>query len=513
MKTVRAILIVLASALLLAAGPFVSAVKADPVCTISVKVVVDQKEPMLQQVWEKRYRDRLAAASNIFEQTCHVRFKVVAVGTWISDDNARDFEQFIKDFERKANPAPARLVIGFTGQYYKLREDVRIGGTHGPFRTHILISEWSHGVTDPERLEILVHELGHFLGAAHSPEHQSVMRPDISDRQSRRADFHISFDARNAKAMTLVVEGLSKRPLFHLAQLPPSTKEQLRTIYQSLAAGLPNDPAAPRYLAMLDQSLGVAGESPKRADDVIAGARIVVRAVTAAAEKNRKLPKKGAGGTGAAVRLEGDQLTDFYVRQAAAAAKRLPPSVAAPALLMGLGVALDDSPLLSNTPVIGAVWQRIESSSARLTRIESLGAPTMRGRRDWAQHFAVSAALAVLVGPQGAEVAGIRKEMTDAIGGSGFSFADYSADLAGIEFATAVSSGRIPLSRLESRFAVPDFLPEAKGLREGIMWKDFEKQYGIPPDPRLLRERDALRAKILAMPGLKDAAKRPTSGK
>ena len=185
MKPVRATLILLLTGPLLAITLCASAVAADAPSVISVKILVDQKEPTVQQVWEKRYRDRLAAASKVFEQTCHVRFSVSAVGTWTSDDNSRDLLKLIDDFERKVKPAPAQLAIGFTGQEYALRDEHRIGGARGPFRAHILIREWGRQITEPERLEILIHELGHYLGAVHSPEPQSVMRPDISDRQSR----------------------------------------------------------------------------------------------------------------------------------------------------------------------------------------------------------------------------------------------------------------------------------------------------------------------------------------
>jgi hypothetical protein len=507
MRAGKALLILLPMALILAAGPLSPAARAEPLCIVPVKVLVDQKEPTVQQVWEKRYRDRFAAASEILERTCHVRFQVVAVGTWNSDDNARDLLKLMDDFERKVNPAPARLAIGFTGQFRTLVDDKHIGGARGPFRSHVLIREWGRQITDPERLEILVHELGHYLGAVHSPERQSVMRPDVSDRQSRKRDFHISFDARNAAAMSLIAEEMGKRRLVHLAQLSPTTKQRLRETYQSLAAALPSDPAAPRYLAMLDQSLGVTGESSDRMREVIGGARVVVRAVSAAAARNRLLPKKGSGGAGAEARAEGDQLTELYVRQAAAAAKRLPAKVAAPALLVGLGVALDDSPMLPNTAVAGNLWQQIESPSARLARVESLGSPTMRGRRDLARHFAVSAGLAILAGPQNAEEIAVISEMSNSRSGGGFSFADLSADIAGIQFAAAVTNGRIALSRLESRFAVLDHLPETNGLKEGIGWKDFVKEYGFPPDARLTRQRESLRAKAVAMPGNRAALK------
>ena len=159
--------------------------------------------------------------------------------------------------------------------------------------------------------------------------------------------------------------------------------------------------------------------------------------------------------------------------------------MAAPALLLGLGVALDDSPLLPNTPIIGMLWQQIESPSARLTRVASLGAPTMRGRHDLAQHFAVSAALTVLVGPQGAEDAGIRQrddrlarrqrvQLRRPVGRPGRHRIRHRRQ--------PVAASRCPAWRAASPCA--DFLPEASGLREGIVWKDFVKQYGIPAGRR-----------------------------
>jgi hypothetical protein len=235
----------------------------DALCTIPVKILVDDKEPRVRRLWEKEYRQRVAAASEIIERHCRVRFEVVAVDTWASDDAARDFDRLIMEFQRKVNPAPARLAIGFTGQYETLRNDARIGGARGPFRSHILIREWGREITEPERLEILVHELGHFLGAVHSPDPRSVERPDLSDRLSRVRGFRIGFDAPNTLIMFLIGEELRSRPLVHLGQLSPATKDQLRPVYRALAKAMPKDPAAPHYLALLDQPLGPTAEPPK----------------------------------------------------------------------------------------------------------------------------------------------------------------------------------------------------------------------------------------------------------
>ena len=64
---------------------------------------------------------------------------------------------------RRVRPEPAQLVIGFTAQFQSLRGDKHIGGARGPFCPYILIREWGAQVTDPERLEILAHELGHYF--------------------------------------------------------------------------------------------------------------------------------------------------------------------------------------------------------------------------------------------------------------------------------------------------------------------------------------------------------------
>jgi hypothetical protein len=508
MKSTRGLFFALS--LIVAPGFLSLAAAADAPYVISVKLLADDREPTVQRVWEKRYRDRLAAASDIIERCCNIKFNVVAVDTWGSNDNIHDLGQLIDEFERKVKPGPARLVLGFTGQYQSLKGDIHMGGARGPFRSHVLIREWGRQITEPERLEMLVHELGHYLGAAHSAEHQSVMRPDISDRQSRLRSFQISFDARNAEALSIISGELRKRPLGHLAQLSPEAKDRLRPIYSSLAAALPKDPAAPRYLAMLDLQLGLAAAPSTHAAAVIAGASTVVRAVTAAAADNRLLPEKPAGVAKGNFRLSGDELTERYVRQAAVAARRLPKDVGPAALLVGLGVALDDSPLLPSVPILGALWQQVEPPSARRLRLAMLGTPTMRGRHDSAQHFAVSAALTALFGPQQAEAAGIIKEMSDSRGGSGFSFADLSADLAGIQFAAVVGSGRIPLSRLESGFLVPDFIPDLSGLKEGIAWRDFVETYGSPVDARFTIERELLRRQIVALPAYKSLLQQTT---
>ncbi len=211
--------LLIAIMLAVALGVFSRPAVAEAPYTITVKIMADDKEPAVRRVWEKRYRDRLAAASDIIQRCCNIRFKVVAVGTWTSSDDLHDLGQLMREFMHEVRPEPAQLVIGFTGQYRSLQQDKHIGGAKGPFCPYILIREWGRQITDSERLEILVHELGHYLGAAHSPDSKSVMRPDISDRQSRARSFKIGFDTVNARILRIIGDELRKRPVGYLAQL------------------------------------------------------------------------------------------------------------------------------------------------------------------------------------------------------------------------------------------------------------------------------------------------------
>jgi len=230
----------------------------------------------------------------------------------------------------------------------------------------------------------------------------------------------------------------------------------------------------------------------------------VVAAVCAAAEENAARPATVSGQRNAAVRLCDDRLAEFYVRRAAAAARRLPPELGAKAFLLGLGAGCEDAPRLRDDPLLGPLLRRVESDQQRTRRRESFGQPTVRGRADLAQHFFVSAALTALAGAVAADAAGLAKETDDAQRGSGFSFADLAADRAGVRFAEHVLAGKLDLDRLARSFAVADFVPEINDLPEGLKWDDFTARYGTPGDERFRRQMAEIARRLEALPGYKD---------
>lgn len=227
--------------------------------TITVKIFVDEEEPTSESMWSRRLKERVADASEILQKHCGMGLEVIGVGTWKSENSNHDFDAACAEFVREADPGKAQLAIGFTSQYQTPKGRTHVGGTFGPLQRHILLREWSKHFGEAEQLEIMVHELGHYLGAVHSPEKDSTMRPVPADRQVRAKQFIIHFDPLNTLAMNLVAEEVRERGVNHLAGLSLSTRLKLRGIYTDIAQALPDDPAAPRYL----QLLGIPPEAGK----------------------------------------------------------------------------------------------------------------------------------------------------------------------------------------------------------------------------------------------------------
>ncbi|MFO0809147.1 MAG: matrixin family metalloprotease [Gemmataceae bacterium] len=220
---------------------------------LTVKILVDQKELMARAAWEKRLRARLDAVSQTLERVCRVKLKVVATEEWQSNEALTDLRESLADFERKVKAHPAQLAIGFTSQSLREAEENRSGVTRAALHDRILIREW-RPATESGRIDVLLHELGHYLGATHSPEPDSVMRPLLGDNPRVRANWRCSFDPVNALVMNLVADEIFDRGIRHLGKVAPSTRERLRQIYEDLAQTLPDDPTPDQYLNLLGRA-------------------------------------------------------------------------------------------------------------------------------------------------------------------------------------------------------------------------------------------------------------------
>jgi hypothetical protein len=474
--------------------------------TVPVKIFVDQSELTVQNVWEKRLRQRIKEASDILERQCRVRLEVVDAGTWESDERRTKLSELMRDFRVKAAVGKARLAIGFVGPRADMDEDAALGCTPGPLQTHILIRE-KKPRTEPERLEVLVHELGHFLGACHSPESDSVMRPKLGDGRAILRSFRIRFDPVNALVMNLIAEELARRPVRSLGELRPRTRKRLLDIFSTLVRAMPDEPAPVQYVRLLGGTPPEPLSARTLPAEVLEGARSVVAAVTAAAQRNQQLPEAGPN-----PRRSGDALTEHYCRVAAAECRRLSPEQAATAYLLGLAVALDRADLLRSLELHGMAWEKIETEDERARRLEVLGEPAMYGRPELMRSFVVSAAVVMVVEGLAISPAGIQEELLLLQGSDRFRFDDLAASLAGITFATQLDASPALLDELATSFRVADYVLPPKGLPASLDREEFSRQYGSMTDERFLDQQDALRKRLLALPGYKPRRPRKEGG-
>ena len=102
-------------------------------------------------------------------------------------------------------------------------------------------------------------------------------------------------------------------------------------------------------------------------------------------------------------------------------------------------------------------------------------------RTDLAQHFIGSAAITASVNGQVAKVVGEEKELSDAQGGSGFSFIDLAADKAGTRFGELATSSPENARKLQKAMSAikdySDFMPDPTDLPEHMNEEEFKQRY------------------------------------
>jgi hypothetical protein len=106
---------------------------------------------------------------------------------------------------------------------------------------------------------------------------------------------------------------------------------------------------------------------------------------------------------------------------------------------------------------------------------------TLQQRRDFAQHFLVSAGVAAGSDTKLSDAIGVFKEVSDSRGGSGFSFTDIAADRAGTRFGELATASRDDALRVQrfvqNKLAEADVMPLARDLPEGLTEAEFKRRY------------------------------------
>ena len=127
---------------------------------------------------------------------------------------------------------------------------------------------------------------------------------------------------------------------------------------------------------------------------------------------------------------------------------------------------------------------------------------SLHGRRDFAEHFMISAALTVNGSSRMANAIGLIKEEEDANKGSGFSFTDLAVNRAGVrlgERATAETAARVQ-QQLAAARSDADLVPDFRNLPEFMPQAEFERRFGPVGSPRYQKIIDRIDARLAAHP-------------
>lgn len=197
--------------------------------------------------------------------------------------------------------------------------------------------------------------------------------------------------------------------------------------------------------------------------------------------------------------LRGDERTEYLV-QAAGAGCNLPPEYRARALILGLTISFDSTDAMRESVLTRRFWERYETKEEQKERLAILGEPTMHGRADWATHFFIAAGLTALTTPGISESMCILKEVSDANGGTGFSFRDMGANLAGIVYAERMITRSDVETSFVREFRVNHFLPPLQDLPEGVMIEELRDEFSFDSRSRFKKEIARIRDRVLALP-------------
>jgi hypothetical protein len=127
---------------------------------------------------------------------------------------------------------------------------------------------------------------------------------------------------------------------------------------------------------------------------------------------------------------------------------------------------------------------------------------SLHGRRDFAEHFLISAALSVNGGSRLANAIGLVKEEEDANKGSGFSFTDLAANRAGVRLGERATgdSAREVSRQLAAARSDADLLPDFRDLPEFMPQAEFDRRFGPVGGARYNAVIDRIDARLAAHP-------------
>ena len=154
-----------------------------------------------------------------------------------------------------------------------------------------------------------------------------------------------------------------------------------------------------------------------------------------------------------------------------------------------------------------AAYVRPGSFSTLMPKTSDLPMPrrrtlTLERRKDFAEHFLISAALAAAGDATLSDAVGLYKEIADSKGRSGFSFTDLAADRAGTRFGEITTASARQARRAQQLLAGPavesDIIPKVRDLPEHMNEREFKRRFGHIGSPGFRKLKQKIERRIAA---------------
>ncbi len=167
---------------------------------LRIRACADE-ELRAREDWEQEIIEHLEFASGLYERTWGVRFDIVEIVEWESDDSGQGMGDLVDELEEEIPTDGVDVVIGFSAQNPrrgKLSKYVALpwGLTPSLGRASMI-----RAMVDDESYDLhlaVVHEIAHLFGAFHVEQQESVMRETVGGPRT------FQFDIENGKLMRLM---------------------------------------------------------------------------------------------------------------------------------------------------------------------------------------------------------------------------------------------------------------------------------------------------------------------
>ena len=134
---------------------------------ITVAIAADE-EFRSRSNWRELLKNRLAAVSDFYEREFAIRWKVVSINEWVSDNRGTDMTGRLRELENDAPHGDADIVLGISSQPSLVK------GVATTLGSYVLVVD--SGEYDERRNTVIIaHEFAHLFGAWHSHDRTSLM--------------------------------------------------------------------------------------------------------------------------------------------------------------------------------------------------------------------------------------------------------------------------------------------------------------------------------------------------